>query len=296
MLHFLVTARYDHTLRDYFGNWGARLHPVVSAAHYESAPWDGEPAAGTWVFTDLERLDEDTLARAAAFRERLASDPQRWRVLNDPSRVLCRYPLLNRLSAEGINTFRAFRLDEVPADARYPLFVRGEQDHEGSRSALLQDGQALRDFVAQNGAALEGIRPLAVEYLAYERADGLFAKYSMMRVGKTLVPRHILFGRQWQVKEPDVINASLAAEESAYIARGPHARDVMAVFELAGIDYGRIDYTLTGDRIQVFEINTNPMLVPKVAALHPRRWQGQADSALQLNRALRAAGARREAG
>ena len=294
MLHFLVTAAHDYTLRRYFRQWGATLEAAVTSSHYESEPWKAEAAPGTWVFTDLERLDEPTLAKAIAFSRHLESDPLRWQVINQPSRVLRRHPLLDRLWAEGINTFRAFRLDRVPEDARYPLFVRGEQDHDGSRSPLLEDRQALQAFAARHQDTLRGIRPLAIEYLPYQRADGLFVKYSVMRVGAALVPRHILFGRRWQVKDPEVVSPSLVAEENAYVTGAQHAQALMEIFRLAGIGYGRIDYTLTGEQIQVFEINTNPTLVPGVAVLDPRRWQSQAASAFQLNQALYAAGARRE--
>jgi hypothetical protein len=293
MLHFVVTAAHAYTLLNYFGQWGASLRPLVRVLSYESSGWRADPAPGTWVFTDLERLDERTLDGAIELKRRLASDPARWQVLNDPSRALCRYPLLGRLSAEGINSFRAFRLDEVPQDARYPLFVRGEQDHDGSRSPLLPDPAALRAFVAQQGDMLRRIRPLAIEYLPYQRADGLFVKYSAMRVGPVLVPRHMLFARQWQVKDPELVDDPLVAQEHAFIeafqGESRHAKALMAIFDMAGIDYGRIDYTVLDDRIQVFEINTNPTLVPRVAELHPKRWQGQAASALRLNQALQAA-------
>jgi hypothetical protein len=295
MLNFLVTTAHAYTLRDYFSHWGASLRAQVRIFRYESRAWRGEASPGTWVFTDLERLDERYLELAGDLAQRLASDPARWHVLNAPSRVLCRYPLLQRLAGAGINDFRAFRLDAVPADARFPLFVRGEQDHEGSRSPLLPDQHALRAFVAPGGGLPRGVRLLAVEFQPYQRADGLFAKYSVMRVGTALVPRHLLFSRQWQVKDPEVVNDALAAQEKAFVdgfcESSPDGQALSAIFALAGIDYGRIDYTLVDGRIQVFEINTNPTLVPQVAVLDARRWQSQAASASSLNLALQAAAA-----
>ncbi len=58
------------------------------------------------------------------------------------------------------------------------------------------------------------------------------------------------------------------------------------VFQRAGIDYGRIDYTVANGRIQVFEINTNPVVLQGVAKLSPRRWASQVTSARQVNDAL----------
>ena len=48
------------------------------------------------------------------------------------------------------------------------------------------------------------------------------------------------------------------------------------------------DYGLVDGRIQVFEINTNPVLVPPPWRLDPRRWPSQARSAALLVDAFRA--------
>jgi hypothetical protein len=39
----------------------------------------------------------------------------------------------------------------------------------------------------------------------------------------------------------------------------------MPIFELAGIEYGRIDYGLVGDKIQTWEINDNPIFMHMTA-------------------------------
>ena len=38
----------------------------------------------------------------------------------------------------------------------------------------------------------------------------------------------------------------------------PHERRLREIFGRARIDYGKIDYAMLGDRLQVWEINTNP--------------------------------------
>jgi hypothetical protein len=126
MLHFLVTADHSYTLHQYFSQWGAQLLPQVRILNYEATPWTREPLPGAWIFTDLERLQDAEAGAARDFAQRLAADPARWRVLNDPRRVLLRYALLRDLADAGINDFRAFRLSELPDDVRYPLFLRGE--------------------------------------------------------------------------------------------------------------------------------------------------------------------------
>lgn len=287
MLHFLVTAGHEYTLSQYFSQWGACLRSAVSIVHYESRPWRHAAAPGVWVFTDLERLDPDELSDAKEFASRLKSDPSRWRVLNNPARVLCRYELLQRLADAGYNQFRAYRLTELPATLRYPLFLRRERDHSGRQSPLLAGPEALRHALEQDPSLARDNTLLAVEYLPYQRADGLFVKYSVMRAGLSLVPRHMLFSRDWEVKFPDLVDDALVVEEAEYLAGMPHAEEMTRLFDLAGIDYGRIDYTLVDGRIQVFEINTNPTLVPGVENLDATRWPGQAISARQLNEAFR---------
>ena len=127
---------------------------------------------------------------------------------------------------------------------------------------------------------------LAVEYLTYGRTDGLFVKYSMMRIGDEVVPRHVLFSHEWVLKDPDMVDDRLMLEEDLYVRESPHRLAVLDIFQRAGIDYGRIDYTLANGRIQVFEINTNPIVLLGIPKLAPRRWHSQASSAQQMNEAF----------
>jgi hypothetical protein len=283
VLHFLVTADHAYTLQEYFSHWGAKLQPQVRILSYEARPWTREPLPGAWIFTDIERLRGDEFHAASDFARQLAADPSRWRVLNDPRRVLLRYALLRDLAGAGINDFRVFRLPELPDDARYPLFLRGENDHQGAVTGLLHDAQQVRD-AARNLPDKD--RLLAVEYLSYRRADDVFVKYSMMRIGDEVVPRHVLFSHEWVLKDPDMVDDRLMLEEDLYVRESPHRLAVRDIFQRAGIDYGRIDYTLANGRIQVFEINTNPVVLKDIPDLAPRRWHSQATSALQMNDAF----------
>jgi hypothetical protein len=284
MLNFLVTADHAYTLQDYFLHWGAKLSPQVRILNYETRPWTREPLPGAWIFTDIERLRSDEFHAACELANRLAKDPVRWRVLNDPHRVKLRYALLRDLAGAGINDFRVFRLPELPDDARYPLFLRGENDHQGAMTGLLHDAQQLRDATRN---LPDKDKLLAVEYLTYGRADGLFVKYSMMRIGDDVAPRHVLFSHEWVLKDPDMVDDRLMLEEDLYVSESPHRLAVLDIFQRAGIDYGRIDYTLANGRIQVFEINTNPIVLLGIPKLAPRRWHSQATSAQKMNDAFR---------
>ena len=51
----------------------------------------------------------------------------------------------------------------------------------------------------------------------------------------------------------------------------PHEAELRAIFKLARIDYGRIDYGIKDGQIQVWEINTNPMLLKLAMFYSPRK-------------------------
>ena len=50
-------------------------------------------------------------------------------------------------------------------------------------------------------------------------------------------------------------------EEREYLRNNPHEGILREVFHLAGINYGRADYSMLDGRPQIWEINTNPTLM-----------------------------------
>jgi hypothetical protein len=67
------------------------------------------------------------------------------------------------------------------------------------------------------------------------------------------------------VKRSDIdgagdVRSAMVEEELAYVSQNPH-RDVLTkVFEIAGVDFGRVDYGIVEGKLAVYEINTNPKL------------------------------------
>lgn len=118
---------------------------------------------------------------------------------------------------------------------------------------------------------------------------GLYCKFSAMRIDRHLIPRHVLFARHWQVKHPDtVVDPEPAAYERQWMETLPEHDAVNRVFDLAGVDCGRIDYGFDGEgRMQVFEINTNPMVMPKRESVAPLRLDAQHASAKRMIEAFR---------
>jgi hypothetical protein len=258
MIHFLVTRRYAYTLKKFLRTpWGQECADEMCVLTYERASWKRSFRPGTYVFTDIERLGPAATERAAALHDRLASDRAAYRVLNHPVHTWRRYRLLRTLHEQGTNAFSVYRLEEGAGSVRYPAFLRGENDHRGNSTELLKDHEQLSEAVA--GLKRIPDEPLLTEFLDTS-IDGVFRKYSAFRIGSEIIARHLFFGRRWMLKGPELSGAQYVAEEFAYVHDNPHRAALAEFFDLARVEYGRIDYSLLEGRIQVWEINSNPMI------------------------------------
>jgi len=223
----------------------------------------------TYIFTDHERLSALELEKLAWIWKRLEGSDKPVRLLNDPLKVRKRYSLLSALYAAGLNKYRAYRVTEPDRPDRFPVFLRGENDHKGPRSKLIETPDELEQEVARH---LKRIRfnkvqepTLIVEYCAETNAEGHFVKYSAFKVGDEIVARHRFVATHWDVKKLEVLNEETLQAEREYVTKNPHKQKLAEIFELANIDYGRIDYSLIDGEIQTYEINTNPMTVGMVS-------------------------------
>jgi hypothetical protein len=273
MIYFLFARANRSPVIDFLRSiWpvplGARVEPVC----YEELN-RFQPGPGLYIFTDVEIMDEESRARAVALHRQLKAEPGQYRVWNDPSRSTRRFELLERLWSEGKNSFRAYRLGEgatppVPAGMRYPVFVRDENLHRGPLTPLLENAAAVSEAVAKlraPGAAGAGGPLLAVEFLDYQSPDGVYRKYAYMRLGEKCSPRHLLFSHDFSVKAPkgnEFDGRVWLDEEMRYLKTdGGHGAQIRELFESCAIEFGRIDYTVVNGRVQVFEINSNPVML-----------------------------------
>ena len=114
---------------------------------------------------------------------------------------------------------------------------------------------------------------IAIGFANERSPDGYFHKYGAFNIAGRIVPHDMMFGQNWVVKvrfsdrtgapgrdreyarSPEGI-----ADELRYIIGNPHQEILLKAFSVAGIDYGRADYAVVNDRVQIFEINTNPHL------------------------------------
>lgn len=249
-------------LEDFFSAHGGELTAQVVPLPYSTLFRARELSAGTYIFSDLERLSEAELERAAGIWRQLEARGPAMRLLNHPTRVRQRYELLRELAEHGLNDFDVYRLDEGRWPQRYPIFVRSERDHDAMASGLLQSEQELRQFVENwrsQGRSVGGM--VITEFCGQPDARGLHRKYAAYRVGDRIIPDLIFFTNHWEVRAHDlVVDEQTVAEEWRFVQDNPHEAHLREVFELARIDYGRVDYGMVDGRIQVYEINTNPYL------------------------------------
>lgn len=269
MIVYLVTADHEYTIRRYQRKWlaGSNLH--IQVIHYEHQPWRWLQGAATYIFSDIERLTPDERAAATAYADTLQA--RGYPVLNHPRQVLTRMPLLAKLHEVGINPFRAFPVDQL-AQCAFPMFLRRANTHLGSMGELIPDATQL----AARLAALHAEGPLPPDLIGVEFCDtsdetGRFVKYSAECIGGQLLPHHCLTSQAWLIKYPDILDESAVQLELQFLAEFPHREAVQRVFDLAHITFGRIDYSVQAGEIRVWEINTNPTIMPDPDKLAPVR-------------------------
>lgn len=271
MIAYLSTAAHAYTLNWLIhpDGWAPDLRDTIVAYSYEQlfqpVP---QPLFSTYIFTDLERLNLPTRQRLAQIWDQLAALDPAPRLLNHPLRAKRRLDLLNSLYQANINTFNAYPISaqNVPHPRQFPVFIRQADDHNGPISELLNDQSELEAEISKLRAFGElGPETIVTEFLDSRNAQGYYQKYGVFRVGPTIIPNHIHESDHWMVKRrKTALTQTLVDQELEFLHSHANQTPLKAIFELAEIDFGRIDYTLVQGQIQVFEINTNPTtLYPK---------------------------------
>jgi hypothetical protein len=258
MIFYLVQRQNAKSLQ-YVDLWGPEPGSRMRFLFYDDLVHTQQARPGTYIFSDLETLSPGQLQLAIEFDEQIPQAGSKFRVLNHPAGVLRRYDALSRLYAEGVNSFRVVRACDSLEGIRFPVFLRRGDDHRGNLTPLLQDQAALDrglKYVRLQGNRLADI--LVVEFCDTSDPAGVFRKYSAFVVDKKVLPRHLLFGRNWNLKKPSLKTDELDQEQMTYLQTNPHHEFVADAFRRTNIDYGRIDYAVLGSAPQVWEINTHP--------------------------------------
>ena len=266
MITYLATKPHTYTIERYLETWGqavaGRFRVATYASLFGGPKFEFEARPGTYIFSDIERMTPMVARRAARAWNTISELGGDARVLNHPTRSMRRYELLRTLFERGDNAFNAYRLVECRRPQRWPVFIRDEHQHTKNLTPLLHTPEELDAAVAEifaRGASRED--KLVVEFCDTRDDQGLYYVYSAYLVGERLIPGSLYASRDWLIGRPEQISLrtpEVLEKERRYMETNPHERRLREIFGRARIDYGKIDYAMLGDRLQVWEINTNP--------------------------------------
>jgi hypothetical protein len=263
LIHYLVTAAQDHSIRDYLESRGQALRDRVRVIPYEALPDRTRFERGTYVLTALEYMSPPMLSLLTAIHEQLA-DVEGFRFLNHPVRTLRRYELLAELARAGDSPFRAVRAGGDLAGLRYPVFLRGDRSHDGAVSPLLRSAREVEAAIGRAIVSGRRLRDLlVVEYCHTADERGYYRKYGAYVIGDRIVSRRFDHGRSWMLKrETSEFSRAMGIEELEYCRTDPHAERLREIAERAAVGFGCIDYSMKDGRVVVWEINLAPRIGP----------------------------------
>ena len=270
MIYYLVTAEDRITIDNYLFVQRSLMR-FIKPLLFSTFTDIETHQAGTYLYSNVDRLshaDREAVIDTAISLDR-RSDIVQW---NHPVRALARYELLKKLQSENINTYNVYRPTENIEGLRYPIFVRQANDHLGPMSPLIHTSESLKQYLTKTHFPKSKKEDLIIcEFCDTSDSEGIFRKYSAFNVAGKIVPRHLFFSQNWALKKSDLKDKRFIEEELSYIRQNPHGPELQEIFHTANIDFGRIDYAVLDGKLQVWEINMNPMiLTPDMLSKNPR--------------------------
>ncbi|CAD0227956.1 hypothetical protein [Planktothrix agardhii] len=266
MIFYVVTESHAFTMNRYLESWGRNLLPLVRPIFYEQLNKIKSLPVGTYIFSDLERLSPEEAEMASQVWEQLANSGKGIRLLNHPTGSMRRYELLRTLYEKGWNKFNVYRIIEERKPERFPVFLRGETDHAGSRSLLLETPEDLKKALAVMLESPDSREDkIITEFCDTSDENGRFRKYGAFVVGDRIFHDHLFFSDNWMLKFTDLEEKEMILEERDYMRINPHPleSELKEIAKIARIEYGRIDYSMLNGVPQIWEINTNPHILER---------------------------------
>jgi hypothetical protein len=262
MIFFVVPDDAFLSIGDYLENQAGPMAHRLDMIFDPELPYRRKLRPGTYVFSALDRLTDAEREIALRACEALSAAGSQVRLLNHPTKTLLRYDVLRSLYESGVNRFRAYRASETLNPERYPVFLRLEREHTGDIGGLLHNQAQLYAGLARAMLLGYHLRDLLiVEYCHTAGDDGFFRKYAAFVVGDQVLPRSLNVSQRWMVKaEGQRIDEPTVMEERRFLCENPHEAILREIFRQSRVEFGRIDYSLLGDELRVWEINLGPTI------------------------------------
>jgi hypothetical protein len=282
-----VPAQQNNLIKDYLSLWGRGLQDNFRIVQYENLVQHKEFKQGIYVLCALDRLNPDLMQVTRKIYQQL-QPLEGFRFLNNP-KTLRRFELLTELRRLGFNEFRAVRATGSLEGLRFPVFIREERDHQGAISPLL--GSQHEIYQALGKALIKGhdlANLLVIEFCDTSDKVGLYRKYAAYIVGDSVIAQSLDFGRHWMLKYTKTeVYPEFAHEELDFVMNNPHKKQLLEIFKLAQVDYGRIDYAIHEGKVQTWEINLYPTIETGLLELQEFRDQVRRHFYQEFERAWR---------
>lgn len=262
MIHFVVPGDQAFAIHDFLADWGGVLAPRFSIRHYEDFVAARSLPPGAYILSSLDQLQPAGRDLVASITDQLGAPGSGVRLLNHPRKSLLRLELLSMLHREGLNPHRAVRADAELGNLRYPVFVREDYGHNGTLTALLHTPRELAEglgLTVARGYRLKDL--LVVEFCDTADSAGYYRKYAAFVIGSRVIARSLAYSRAWMLKAGATdFSPAMLEEERRYVLGNPHEAEIRRIAALAGVDYGRIDYSIHDGRVVTWEFNLNPTI------------------------------------
>jgi hypothetical protein len=286
MIHFLAPSEDDDLPPDYIRR--AEIDGRASVITFEEVLELDELPFGLYVFAGINRLGPAMAALLGDVHDQVEAATG-IAPLNHPLRSLRRYELIRALHERGLVPFKAYGAWEDFSEVRLPAFVRPREADGGVPVLMHSLGELEKEIGTQMVWGRRADELIVVEFTDTAE-DGLFTKYSVYRIGDRYVATSLDRGTHWVLRRHSSdITLELVKEAEEFGRTNPHLDQVAEIFELARIQFGRIDYSMIDGQVICWEINTLPLLrrpdgvspLPEEIqrAREPRREQFAADFA-----------------